>query len=117
MAGEPSFIDQLIQAAKETGAIVTAEEAQVAGGLGGAVAELLSSTVPAPIERIGLQDRFGESGNPDELAEGLGLTAPYIMLAAERAFSRKRGEKVSAIPEYKKLAEAYLNDIKQKRYA
>jgi len=114
---KPLDAKTLIQAAKETGAIVTAEEAQVAGGLGGAVAELLSSTVPAPIERIGLQDRFGESGNPDELAEGLGLTAPYIMLAAERAFSRKRGEKVSAIPEYKKLAEAYLNDIKQKRYA
>ena len=111
---KPLDIKLIVQAAKETGAIVTAEEAQIAGGLGGAIAELLSSLAPVPIERIGLHDHYGESGSPDELLKGFGLTAPYIMLAAERVFKRKRGEKVSAIPEYKKLAEAYLADAKQR---
>lgn len=114
---KPLDIKTIIQAAKETGAVITAEEAQANGGLGGALAELLSSTIPVPIERIGLQDCYGESGNPDELLNCLGLTAPYILLAAERVFARKNGEKVSSVPEYKKLAEEYLADAKRKKYA
>ncbi len=59
----------------KTGRAVTAEEAQAAGGFGGAVAELLSEKMPAPLLRIGMEDRFGESGTPDELMAHFGLTA------------------------------------------
>jgi len=83
-------------AAKETGAIVTVEEAQAAGGLGGAVCETVSALCPVPVERVGMPDRFGESGEPNQLLEAFGLTAPYIAMAAERVLRRKRGEKVEA---------------------
>jgi transketolase len=79
----------VIKAAKETGAIVTVEEAQAAGGLGGAVAETLALNTPVPMELIGVQDRFGESGDPRELLESFGLTAPAILLAVQRALARK----------------------------
>ncbi len=83
-------------AAKETGAIVTVEEAQAAGGLGGVVCETVASLCPVPVERVGMPDRFGESGEPKELLEAFGMTAPYIAMAAERVLRRKRGEKVEA---------------------
>lgn len=79
----------IVKAAKETGAIVTVEEAQAAGGLGGAVAETLGLTVPVPLERIGIQDRFGESGEPRELLEAFGLTAPSIIQAVLKVIKRK----------------------------
>lgn len=68
----------ILAAAKKTGRVVTAEEAQIAGGFGGAIAELLSSQLPMPIKRIGMQDSFGESGAPAELLEHFGLTGPKI---------------------------------------
>ena len=75
--------------ALETGAIVTAEDHNVLGGLGSAVSEVVVQTHPVPIEFIGVNDSFGESGEPEELAEKYGLTARYIVQAAEKAFARK----------------------------
>lgn len=68
----------ILAAAKKTGRVVTAEEAQAAGGFGSAIAELLSDKLPMPIKRIGMQDRYGESGTPDELLEYFGLTGEKI---------------------------------------
>lgn len=86
---KPLDVKAVVKAAKETGAIVTVEEAQAAGGLGGAVAETLALHAPVPMERIGVQDRFGESGDPRELLEALGLTAPSIIEAVLRVLKRK----------------------------
>ncbi len=80
----------IIAAAHDCGAIVTVEEAQAAGGMGSAVCELLSETLPVPIERVGMQDRFGESGQPRELLEHFGLTAPGIIKAVKRVLKKKR---------------------------
>lgn len=63
---------------QKTGAVVTVEEAQASGGFGSSVAELSTANHPVPIRRIGVQDRFGESGEPDELLEKFGLTAKHI---------------------------------------
>ncbi|HIF05034.1 MAG TPA: hypothetical protein EYQ80_06545 [Candidatus Poseidoniales archaeon] len=71
------------------GAIVTAEDHSIIGGLGGAVAECLSANIPTPLERIGVADRFGESGDSDELLAMLGMKAVDIVRAANRAISRK----------------------------
>lgn len=79
----------ILQAAKECGAIVTVEEAQVAGGMGSAVCELLSREHPTLVERIGMQDAFGTSGDPDELLEHFHLTAPYIADVARRLVAKK----------------------------
>ena len=79
----------LITCARETGAFVTAEDHNVIGGLGGAVAEALARTIPSPIEFVGIQDVFGESGEPDELAAKYGLAGPSIADAARRAIARK----------------------------
>ncbi|KKR84602.1 MAG: hypothetical protein UU31_C0005G0016 [Candidatus Uhrbacteria bacterium GW2011_GWA2_41_10] len=97
---KPFDVQTIVLAAKETGAFVTIEEAQAVGGLGGAVAETLTLTIPVPLERMGIQDRFGESGEPRELMEGFGLTASFIIQAARRVLKRKKGERVPALPEY-----------------
>jgi transketolase len=80
----------LLRCAGETGAFVTCEDHNIHGGLGSAVAESLARTHPCPIEFIGVKDRFGQSGEPDELAELFGLTAPHIARAAKDAITRKR---------------------------
>ena len=72
----------ILVSAKKTGLVLTAEEAQAAGGLGGAVAELLSDQLPTIVRRIGMQDRFGESGEPDELLKAFGLTGTHIAMHA-----------------------------------
>jgi transketolase len=95
---KPLDVKAITKAAKETGAIVTVEEAQVAGGLGGAVSETLCAHIPVPVERVGLQDEFGSSGSAKHVLAAMGLTAPDIALAAVRVLKRKEGEKVSAIP-------------------
>ena len=97
---KPLDVKAIAKAAKETGAIVTCEEAQVIGGLGGAVCEALAMTTPVPVERVGMQDRFGTSGNSDRVFDAMGLTAPFIAMAIVRALKRKQGEKVAVIPEY-----------------
>lgn len=80
----------ILAAAKQCHAVVTVEEAQAAGGLGGAVCELLASEFPCPVERIGMQDEFGQSGTPAELLEHYKLTAPWIVKAAQRVIKRKK---------------------------
>lgn len=81
--------DALLVAARETGAIVTAEEHSIIGGLGSAVAELLSQEYPVPVLRVGIQDTFGESGPPEELLEKYGLTGADIVRAAKKAMGLK----------------------------
>lgn len=79
----------LVKAAEETGCIVTAEDHNFLGGLGGAVAEVLSSERPVPLVRVGLQDTFAQSGDPDELLEFYGLTTEHIAAAARQAMKRR----------------------------
>lgn len=79
----------LTKAARDCGAVVTVEEAQAAGGLGGAVAELLAREEPVPMEFIGLQNVFGQSGEPKELLEHYKLTAPWIVKAVKRVMKKK----------------------------
>lgn len=81
--------EMVARCAEETGALVTCEDHNIHGGLGGAVAEAMAASRPCPIEFVGVRDVFGESGEPDELAERYGLTAPYIAGAARRAIARK----------------------------
>ena len=80
----------LASCAVETGAMVTAEDHNIHGGLGGAVAEALAATMPCPIEFVGVKDTFGASGEPEELAHHFGISAPFIADAARRAILRKR---------------------------
>lgn len=77
-------------AARETGAIVTAEEHSIIGGLGGAVTEAVCESYPVPVLRVGIQDVFGESGRPDELLEKFGLTAGAIVNAVKRVIIMKK---------------------------
>ena len=79
----------VLKAAGETGAIITVEEAQVFGGLGGAVAEVLVRNKPIPVEMLGIFDMFLECGTPDELAVKYGLTASNIVSAVSKAIERK----------------------------
>lgn len=79
----------IVAAAQQTGAVVSVEEHQVNGGLGSAVAEVLSKNHPVPQEYIGMQDRFGESGNSDELIEHFGLGIESIKNAVKRVIKRK----------------------------
>jgi transketolase len=79
----------IAQCARETGAVVTAEEHQVHGGLGGAVAEALAEECPTPMAFVGVQDRFGESGDAMALLEAYGLTRRGIRAAVERVMKRK----------------------------
>lgn len=76
---KPLDTETLLASARKTGRVVTAEEAQAAGGFGSAVAEFLSSTLPMPVKRVGIQDRFGESGVPAELMEYFGLTGEKLV--------------------------------------
>lgn len=79
----------IIDAAKHTGAVVTVEEHQVNGGLGSAVAEVLSRNYPTPQEYIGVQNRFGESGTADELIKSFGMDVDSIKNAVRKVIGRK----------------------------
>lgn len=79
----------IINVAKDTGAIVTAEEHQKIGGLGSAVAEVLGEHFPVPMERVGINDTFGESGEPNTLMDHYGLAVDDIIKAVERVLERK----------------------------
>lgn len=81
----------IVDAAKETGAIVTAEEHQITGGLGSAVCEVLSKHQPVPLEMIGIKDVFGVTGGAMELLEKFHLKAPDIAKAAKHVLKRKKG--------------------------
>jgi transketolase len=86
---KPLDAETILKSVRKTKAVVTAEEGQIIGGLGGAIAELLAENFPAPMKRIGMQDHFGESGSPDELLEHFGLDAKHIRLAAHSALELK----------------------------
>ena len=86
---KPIDKDIIIKAAKETGAIVTAEEHNVMGGLGSAVAEVLCESCPVPMLRVGTQDVFGKSGKPNTLLEMYGLDAKTIVEKAKAAIALK----------------------------
>ncbi len=80
----------ILDAANAAGAVVTVEEHQVAGGMGSAVAEFLAKNFPVPIEFIGVQNRFGESGEPAQLLEAFGMGVSHIIEAVNRVKSRKK---------------------------
>src|SRR3989338_2166009 len=79
----------IIEAAKDAGAVVTVEEHQVQGGMGSAVAEILARNCPVPMEFIGVQNRFGESGAPNELIEHFGMGVDSIKQAVQKVLLRK----------------------------
>jgi transketolase len=80
----------ILKSVRTTGCVVTVEEGQVIGGLGGAVAELLCEELPSPMLRIGMKDRFGESGEPNELLAHFGLDAKHIAMAAHHVVDKKQ---------------------------
>jgi transketolase len=80
---------EIIRAAKITGAVVAVEEHQVKGGLGGAIAEVLSKNFPVPMEFIGMPDSFGESGKANELLEKYGMKKANIIEAVKKVVARK----------------------------
>ncbi|MGB4758778.1 MAG: transketolase C-terminal domain-containing protein [Candidatus Saccharimonadales bacterium] len=86
---KPLDTKTILASVRKTSCVVTAEEAQAAAGLGGAIAELLADEHPAPMVRIGMQDRYGESGAPNELIEHFGLDAKHITSAAREVTKRK----------------------------
>lgn len=86
---KPLDKDAILKAAQDAGAIVTVEEHQITGGLGSAVAELVSQHYPVPMKIIGVEDRFGESGEPNELLEKFGLTKEAIMKAVTQVLRMK----------------------------
>lgn len=86
---KPLDVETIVKSVRKTKAVVTAEEASVIGGLGGAVAELLGQHYPAPMEFIGMQDRYGESGTAEELFKVCQMTAADIMAAVRRVLKRK----------------------------
>jgi len=87
---KPIDRDLIIKAAKETGAIVTAEEHLLSCGMGSAVSEVLSEEAPVVIKMVGIRDRFGESGAPAELLKKFGLTASDVVKAVEKVLKSKR---------------------------
>lgn len=87
---KPLDFEAIKSLAFEAGAIVTVEEHQVVGGLGSAVAEVLVQNCPVPQEFIGVHDKFGQSGTPEELIEHYGMGVSHIEKAVEKALSRKK---------------------------
>ncbi|KKR62937.1 transketolase [Candidatus Nomurabacteria bacterium RIFCSPHIGHO2_01_FULL_39_220] len=86
---KPIDKNAIITLARETKRIVTVEEHQVAGGMGSAVAEILAQNFPVPIEFIGVQDKFGQSGTPDELVEHYGMGVQFVKEAVKKVLGRK----------------------------
>ena len=86
---KPLDAELIVAQAQKTGAIVTCEEHNIYGGLGSAVAEVLVENCPVPMARVGVADKFGESGLPDELLEKHGLTAANIAAQAKTVIARK----------------------------
>lgn len=87
---KPLDTELIIKAARETGAVVTAEEHSIIGGLGGAVCEALSESCPVPVLRVGVNDEFGRSGKVPPLLKMYGLTAENIAEKAKKALEAKR---------------------------
>lgn len=87
---KPLDVEAVVRAGRETGAVVTAENHNVIGGLGSAVAEVLSEECPAPLVRVGVKDHFGQVGKQAYLMEAFGITAAKIAEAARKAVTKKR---------------------------
>jgi transketolase len=87
---KPIDTAEIVKAARETGAIVTAEEHSVIGGLASAVAEVVVQNHPVPMEFIGIQDRFGQSGSPAQLLTEYGMDPVHIVAAVERIIKRRK---------------------------
>jgi transketolase len=87
---KPLDSETILKSIRKTGCVITAEEGQIIGGLGGAIAELISENHPVPLKRIGMQDHFGESGEPKELMAHFGLDAKHIRLAAHHIVDKKK---------------------------
>ena len=85
---KPIDKESIVALAKEAKRIVTVEEHQIAGGMGSAVAEILVQNYPVPIEFIGVQDKFGQSGTPDELIEHYGMGKNSIKEAVKKVLKR-----------------------------
>lgn len=86
---KPIDAKAIIESAKKTGAVVTAEEHQIAGGLGESVAQILATNLPTPMELVAVNDSFGESGTPDELMTKYGLDTVNIVEAVRKVVARK----------------------------
>lgn len=80
---------EIVRVARETGALVTVEENNIYGGLGSAVAEVLAEEIPTPMERVGINDCYSDTGSHEELMEWFGLTTQHIVDAAHRVVGRK----------------------------
>ncbi len=87
---KPIDAQAIVAAAKETGAIVTAEEHQINGGLGSAVVEVLAQQFPCPVEMVGVKDSFGESGTPAQLMAHFGIKDVDVVAAVKKVISRKK---------------------------
>ena len=87
---KPLDTELICKAASETGLLVTVEEHSIIGGLGGAVAEAVTSCCPVPVVRIGVNDEYGHSGPAVDLLKEFGLTADHIAAVAKKAFSEKK---------------------------
>jgi len=85
---KPMDKNSVVSVSKEAGAVVTVEEHQVMGGMGSAVAEILAKEVPTPMEFVGVQDLFGQSGEPNELVEEYGMGVKKIIEAVKRVLKR-----------------------------
>ena len=85
---KPLDLQTILKSVRKTRCVITVEEAQINGGLGGAVAELLGENFPVPLRRIGMNDRFGESGEPQELLAHFGLDAKHIAQTARQLVDR-----------------------------
>ena len=86
---KPIDSEAIIALAKECKAIITVEEHQISGGMGGAVAEVLAQNFPVPVEFIGVRDQYGQSGKPDELIEHYGMGKNAIKEAVKKVLARK----------------------------
>jgi transketolase len=88
---KPLDVEGVVQAARETGALVTVEEHSIVGGLGGAVAEAVSDAYPVPVKRVGIADRFAETGPYFEMLDRYGMSVEDIVNAAQQAMTSGRG--------------------------
>jgi transketolase len=86
---KPLDNDAILRSVAKTGCVVTAEEHQINGGLGDAVCQLLSREHPTPVELVGVNNSFGESGTPAQLMEKYGLTAKHIVAAVKKVMAKK----------------------------
>ena len=87
---KPLDSEAIVSLAKEARCIVTVEEHQIAGGMGSACAECLGAYFPTPIEFVGVQDKFGQSGTPAELIEHYEMGVSHILKAVEKVLKRKQ---------------------------